>query len=179
MTLPYKATIRTLLVLTALGLCGCASTQLDTAPSPGADRDAVWCVLAPVNNTSTPYAGERVQRQLAALLGAHGLPRLLLAPAPDHSGPLPIDNGSDDQRQELDWARHHEARYVLLGSVDEWQYKIGLDGQPAVGFTVRLLDIQSGQILWSGVASASGDSREGLAVLSERTLAGLIKRLLP
>jgi polysaccharide biosynthesis protein PelC len=179
MTLPHKAMTWALLALTALGLCGCASTQLDTAPSPHPDGEAVWCVLAPVNNTSTPYAGARVQRQLAALLGARGLPRLLLSPAADASGPLPIDNGADDQRQQLDWARHHEARYALLGSVDEWDYKIGLDGQPAVGFTLRLLDLQSGRIIWSGVASASGDSREGLAVLSERTLAGLVKRLLP
>lgn len=179
MTPRYQATTWTLFLLTAFGLSGCASTQLDTAPSPHPDREAVWCVPAPINNTSTPYAGERVQRQLAALLGAQGLSRLLLPPAPDGSGPLPISNGADDQRQELHWARQHQARYALLGSVDEWTYKIGLDGQPAVGFTVRLLDLQSGKVVWSGVASASGDSREGLAVLSERTLAGLLKRLLP
>ncbi len=183
MTPPSKTTTWamtwSLCVLTALGLCGCATTQLDAAPSPHPDRDAVWCVPAPVNNTSTPYAGERVQRQLAALLGAQGLSHLLLPPSANTGGPLPIDNGSDDQRQELDWARRHGARYALLGSVDEWDYKIGLDGQPAVGFTVRLLDLESGRIIWSGVASASGASREGLAVLSERTLAGLLERLLP
>ncbi|MGH9478832.1 MAG: hypothetical protein ACRD1A_06350 [Terriglobales bacterium] len=179
MTPLRKATTWTFLVLTALGLSGCASTQLDTAPSPHPDREAAWCVPPPANNTSTPYAGERVQRQLAALLGARGLPRLLLPPASDNSGPLPIDNGANDQRQALDWARHHGARYALLASVDEWDYKIGLDGQPAVGFTVRLLDLQSGRIIWSGVASASGNSREGLAVLSERTLSGLVERLLP
>lgn len=179
MTSPCKPTTWAFLVLTALGLCGCASTQLDAAPSPHPDRDAVWCILAPINNTSTPYAGERVQRQLAALLGAQGLPHLLVPPASGASGPLPIDNGADDQQTELDWARHHGARYALLGSVDEWTYKIGLDGQPAVGFTVRLLDLGSGRIIWSGAASASGNSREGLAVLSERTLAGLVKRLLP
>ncbi len=178
MTSRSTATAWTLFVLTALGLSGCASTQLDTAPPPHPDREAAWCVLAPVNNTTTPYAGERVQRELAALLGAQGLPRVLVPPAADGGGPLPIDNGADDQRQALDWARHHGARYALLGSVDEWNYKIGLDGQPAVGFTVRLLDLQSGRIVWSGEASASGDSREGLAVLSERTLAGLVKRLL-
>lgn len=179
MTPLRKATTWTLLVLTALGLSGCASTQFDAAPSPHPDRDAAWCVPAPVNNTSTPYAGERVQRQLAALLGAQGLPRLLLPPASDGNGPLPIDNGAADQRQALTWARQHGARYALLASVDEWDYKIGLDGQPAVGFTLRLLDLQSGSIVWSGAASASGNSREGLAVLSERTLAGLVKRLLP
>lgn len=179
MTPLSRTAVRTLLALVALGLSGCASTQFDTAPSPHPDRDAAWCVPAPINNTSTPYAGARVQRQLAALLGAQGLPHLLVPPAPAGDGPLPIDSGADDQRQGLAWAHHHQARYALLGSVDEWDYKIGLDGQPAVGFTLRLLDLQSGKVIWSGVAAASGDSREGLAVLSERTLAGLVKRLLP
>lgn len=172
-----KAMIWTFILPSALGLSGCATTQLNAAPSPHADRQVVWCVLPPINNTSTPYAGERVEQQLGALLGAQGLPHVLLAPARSGSGPLPIDNGAQEQRQALKWAHHHEARYALLGSVDEWDYKIGLDGQPAVGLTLRLLDLQSGKIIWSGAASASGGSREGLAVLSERTLAGLVKRL--
>lgn len=166
------------IVLAALGLCGCATTQFNSASSPHPDRQALWCVLIPINSTSTPYAGERVQQQLAALLGAQGLTHVLLAPGAAGNGPLPIDNGTAGERQALDWARHHEARYALEGSVAEWDYKVGLDGQPAVGLTLRLLDLQSGEIIWSGAASASGGSREGLAVLSERTLAGLLKRLL-
>ncbi|MGH8319991.1 MAG: penicillin-binding protein activator LpoB [Steroidobacteraceae bacterium] len=173
-----KANTWTFIMLAALGLSGCATTQFNSAPSPHPDRQALWCVLAPINSTPTPYAGERVQQQLAALLGAQGLTHVLLAPAPGDNGPLPIDNGTTGERQALDWARHHEARYALEGSVDEWDYKVGLDGQPAVGVTLRLLDLQSGEIIWSGVASASGDSREGLAVLSERTLSGLLERLL-
>ncbi|MEJ2345251.1 MAG: penicillin-binding protein activator LpoB [Gammaproteobacteria bacterium] len=169
----------TVFFVAALGLAGCATSEIDTAPSPHPDRQAVWSVLPPVNNTSTPYASGRVQHQLAALLGARGLPHVLLAPPPASSGPLPIDSGAKHQQQALDWARRHHARYALLGSVDEWRYKIGLDGQPAVGFTLQLLDLQSGKVVWSAAASASGRSREGLAVLSERLLARLVKRLLP
>ena len=179
MRLPSKPTACIVLALAALALSGCATVQLDASASPHPDRQALWCVLAPVNNTSTPYAGGRVQQQLAALLGTRGLTHVLLAPSTGSSGPLPIGEAAQDERQELSWARHHDARYALLGSVDEWHYKIGLDGQPAVGFTLRLMDLRSGKILWSGIASASGGSREGLAVLSERTLSGLLQRLLP
>jgi polysaccharide biosynthesis protein PelC len=168
----------TCIMLAALGLAGCAAIQFNSAPSPHPDRQALWCVLPPINNTSTPYAGERVQQQLAALLGARGLTRVVLAPVAGAGGPLPIDNGAGGEQQALDWARHRQARYALEGSVDEWDYKAGLDGQPAVGVTLRLLDLESGQIIWSGAASGSGGSREGLAALSERTLSGLLRRLL-
>lgn len=173
-----QATLAAVLILAA-ALSGCATVQVNAAPSPHPDRDALWCVVAPMNNTSTPYAGGRVQQQLAALLGARGLPHVLLAPSGDGGGPLPIGDDAKGQSHAIEWAHRHDARYALLGSVDEWHYKIGLDGQPAVGFTLRLLDLQSGKTLWSGAASASGGSREGLAVLSERTLAGLVGRLLP
>jgi polysaccharide biosynthesis protein PelC len=173
-----KATVLSLWVLAA-GLSGCATLQLNAASSPHPDTQVPWCVVAPINNTSTPYAGGRVQQQLAALLGARGLPHVLVAPSADDSDPLPLGDDAKSEQNALAWAHRHAARYALLGSVDEWHYKIGLDGQPAVGFTLRLIDLQSGQTLWSGAVSASGGSREGLAVLSERTLAALIERLLP
>jgi hypothetical protein len=175
---PSQAPFWTVFILAAV-LSGCATVQMNAAPSPHPHRQAVWCVVAPVNNTSTPYAGGRVQQQLVALLGARGLRHVLLAPSRDGNGPLPIGGDAKGQAQALRWAHRHHARYALLGSVDEWQYKIGLDGQPAVGFTLRLIDLKSGKTLWSGAVSASGGSREGLAVLSERTLAGLLERLLP
>jgi hypothetical protein len=173
-------TITWILLLWALAaLSGCATVQLQASASPHPDRQAVWCVLTPVNNTSTPYAGGRVQQQLVALLGVRGLTHVLLAPPLGGGGPLPVGEGAQEQQRQRLWARRHGARYGLIGSVDEWHYKIGLDGQPALGVTLRLTDLRTGKTLWSGVASATGTSREGLAVLSERTLAGLLKRLLP
>lgn len=162
-----------------LGLGACTSTQVNTSASPRVDRQAAWSVLPLVNNTSTPYAGARAQRQLGALLGAQGLKRVLIAPDATGSGPLPIANGEKLQKQSLEWANSHDARYALTGSVDEWRYKIGLDGQPAVGFTLHLVDLKTGAAIWSGASSASGNSREGLAVLSQRVLARLIEQMLP
>ena len=162
-----------------LGLAGCTSTQVNISVPPRVDRGAAWCVLPLVNNTSTPYAGARAQRQLAALLGAQGLQRVTTAPDDAGGGPLPISNNAKLQKTAIAWARRHDARYALTGSVDEWHYKIGLDGQPAVGFTLHLVDLRTGTTIWSGASSASGTSREGLAVLSQRVLARLVRLMLP
>lgn len=161
-------------------LAGCATTRIDTSAAVSApDQQAVWAVLPLANNTSTPYAGDRAQQQLAALLGARGIRQVLIAPNPRTAAtPLPIGKGSGDQERSLQWARIHRARYALVGSVDEWHYKIGLEGQPAVGFTLRLIDLKSGITVWSGAASATGNAREGLAVLSQQVLRKAVKRLL-
>lgn len=175
-----RVTLLLFLGLFSLILTGCATSRIDTSPAVSApDQQAVWAVLPLVNNTSTPYAGNRAQQQLAALLGASGVRQVLIAPSfQQTSAPLPIGSGSGNQQSSLEWARGHHARYALVGSVDEWHYKIGLEGQPAVGFTLRLVDLESGTTIWSGAASATGNAREGLAVLSQQVLRKAIKKLL-
>ncbi|APZ43394.1 hypothetical protein [Acidihalobacter ferrooxydans] len=163
--------------LLLLGLSGCAGMRLDAAPAPHLDTTATLAVLTPRNNTSTPYAGQRVQQQLAALLVAHGLRKVILQPSSVNAA-LPVGAAPGNAADALAWARKQGAPYALTGSVDEWRYKIGLDGQPAVGFTLRLIDVNTGQTLWSGAAAASGNSREGLAVLSQQVLDRLVNRLL-
>lgn len=171
--------IRTLMLaaIAVSGLAACAGMNIETTASAALDRQAAVAVLVLANNTSTPYAGQRVQQQLAALLSAHGMQNLQTQPA-GASDPLPVGEEAQDPGKALAWARASHARFALAGSVNEWRYKIGLDGQPAVGFTLRLIDLGTGQTLWSGTASASGNSREGLAVLSQHVLDQLVVRLL-
>lgn len=164
-------------ILMLLGLSACAGMRINTSVSPHINKNATIAVLDLNNNTSTPYAGQRVQQQLAGLLAAHGLTHIIIQ-SPAGNAALPVGNSAEALPQSLAWARANQARYALFGSVDEWRYKIGLDGQPAVGFTLRLIDVNTGKTLWSGVASASGSSREGLAVLSQQVLNRLVNRLL-
>ncbi|MDX1799796.1 MAG: penicillin-binding protein activator LpoB [Marinobacter sp.] len=166
------------LLLGCVLLSGCASSRLQSSEPPTVVAGATWSVMPLVNNTESPYAGERAQQILAALLGSRGLNRVDLPPAPAADNALPWDNGAAVSQQGMDWASRNHVRYVLLGSVDEWRYKIGLDGQPAVGFTLRLMDLTTSQVVWSGTGAASGGSHQGVAVLAQATLDRLVSRLL-
>ena len=170
--------VRLPLLLGGLVLLGaCASSSFRAAPAPTVDRAATWVVAPLINNTATPYAGQRAARLIRALLAQRVTGQVLMPPAePDASG-LPTDNGEAAEQAARGFASQQGARYLINGSVDEWHYKIGLDGQPAVGFTLTLVDIDSGKTLWTGAASASGGSREGVAVLAQKTLDRLITRL--
>ena len=53
----------------------------------------------------------------------------------------------------------------VQGAVDEWRYKVGVDGEPAVGMALQVIDLQSGEVLCSGVGAKSGWSREALAAI--------------
>ncbi|TAL86542.1 MAG: penicillin-binding protein activator LpoB [Rhodanobacter sp.] len=177
--LPLLRLGRLCLLLAGLALLGgCASTSFHAAPAPTLDPAATWVVAPLINNTATPYAGQRAARLIQALLAQRAGTQVLIAPTSADPSGLPIDNGQAAEKAARRFAVDKNARYLVSGSVDEWHYKIGLDGQPAVGFTVTVVDLGSGKTLWTGAASASGGSREGVAVLAQDTLDRLVTRLL-
>ena len=60
------------------------------------------------------------------------------------------------------------ARYVLRGEVNEWRYKVGVDGEPAVSVTLRLVDKATHRVRWSAVASGNGWSDASLGTTAQR-----------
>ena len=50
------------------------------------------------------------------------------------------------QEKALNWAKEQQAKYAVAASVDEWRYKVGLDGEPAAGITLSITDLGSGQV---------------------------------
>ena len=59
------------------------------------------------------------------------------------------------------------------GSVEEWRYKVGVDGEPAVGITLQLIDLPSGAVIWTASGSKTGWSREGLTATAQKLLVEL------
>ena len=66
---------------------------------------------------------------------------------------------------------------MVSGSVEEWQYKNGLDGEPAVGISLRVLQASNGQVLWSKSGARAGWSRESLAGTAQQVLDKLVGAL--
>jgi TolB-like protein len=155
----------------ALALAAC--TTATVAPAPPLERDAPWALLPMVNHTETPQAGLRAEAILESLLRARGLSDLRRYPASIGGDAVfePSERRSVDQA--LAWARAQGVRYALTGTVDEWRYKVGIDGEPAVGFTLQLLELPSGRVVWSAAGGRTGWSRESLSGVAQKMLAEL------
>ncbi|HAC66994.1 MAG TPA: penicillin-binding protein activator LpoB, partial [Pseudomonas sp.] len=125
-------------------LAGCSSF---TRPSGEAlPKDARWGLVPLANYAQAPMAGDRAAQILVSVLGERGIrPQVY----DDSQGGNPTDDEKARQRAALDWARQQNLQYVLTGSVDEWQYKNGLDGEPAVGVTLQVVEPASGRVVWS------------------------------
>lgn len=167
-----KLRILTLMATGLLLLAGCANVV--RAPLPAIERDVRWAVLPLTNDTETPLAGNRAAAIAEAVLRAGGIQQLVRAPQNPGGDELFDPAAAPSLEQGLAWARKAGARYVLAGTVTEWRYKVGVDGEPAVGLTLQLIDAASGQVLWSASGARTAWSRSSLAGTAQSLIETLL-----
>jgi len=158
-----------LLLLTA---CSNQQVQEDvTLP-----KNVRWALLPMVNLSETPRAGERAQRLVETALRTRGLSPLL-APAPQRQEKLPLFDDRVRLDQALAWARRKRIRYGVSGSVEEWRYKSGLDGEPAVGLSLRVIEIPSGRVVWAASGARTGWGYANLSGTAAKVIDDLLNAL--
>jgi TolB-like protein len=160
----------------AMALSACATDVLHASRPPAITDTAALAVLPFANYTTTPGAGERASSITASLLIAHHMTDVMTV-RPLKGDGLPLGQ-LPHNRTNLKQAARKGAHYALDGSVEEWRYTIGLDGEPAVAVTLNLVDVQTGKTVWSATASRSGNPRESVGVLAEETINAMLSRLL-
>lgn len=163
----------TVMLLAVLGLAGCATTD-STGIGPAMDRNAKWVMLPVMNHTEVPQAGLRAEAITEALLRTKRIGDLTRYPATLNPDTL-FEPAERKVLAEADkWARSQGARYAIYGAVDEWRYKVGIDGEPAVGVALHIMDLESNSVVWSGVGGKSGWSRESLSGVAQKLIRHLL-----
>lgn len=162
----------------ALSLLAACSTLIESTANPvPLDAQATWAVLPVANHTDTPQAGLTAEDLIEHQLHKHGIGKLLRYPAALSRDSLfePTERKVVEEAQQ--WARQQGVRFAVLGSVQEWRYKVGIDGEPAAGMTIQVLDLSTQQVVWSASSAMSGWSRQALSAVGQalvtQMLAGL------
>ncbi|MFM2052374.1 MAG: hypothetical protein RL456_411 [Pseudomonadota bacterium] len=163
-------------ILLALAAAGC--TVMDRARTGASlEAGARWVILPMANHTETPPPGPRAEVILESLLRQRGVQTLVRPPAAagaDMMGDLPDRKLQADSQR---WAAEQGIRYALTGAVDEWRYKVGVDGEPAVGLVLQVIDLQSGDVVWTAAGAKSGWSREALSAVAQKLMRDLLADL--
>ena len=157
----------------AAGLLPAGCTTINVQPAPALEKNASWALLPVLNHTETPQAGLRAEAILESLIRAGGINALRRYPSSLNNESLfdPLERRAIDQA--LTWAKSEQIRYALTGAVDEWRYKVGVDGEPAVGITLQLIELPSGAVIWTAAGSKTGWSREALSAVAQKLIAEL------
>lgn len=165
-----------ILVLVLVGCATVTDSSIRANAAPTVNLNDNWILLPSINNTEVPQAGGRLDSIAANLLRVHGVSLNVYSPTmagSDPSGNNNADTGifdlADRHSQDLAMAQAKKlgARYAVAGSVDEWRYKVGLEGQPAAGVSFTIVDLATGQVIWSGSAAETGSSSEAVSALAQ------------
>ena len=159
------------------GVATTACTTINVQQAPTLERNAPWAMLPVLNFTETPQAGLRAEAILESLIRSAGISALRRYPSSLNTESLfdPLERKAIEQATV--WARNEKFRYGITGSVEEWRYKVGVDGEPAVGITLQLIDLPSGAVIWTASGSKTGWSREALSAVAQKLLAQLTEPL--
>ena len=163
--------------LSALLVAGCSSGFQSTAAHEPLDAQANWVLLPMANHTDTPQAGLSAESMLEHLLRHRGVTTLQQDPAARSRDSLfePTERKVSEEAQK--WARDQGARFALTGSVDEWRYKVGIDGEPAIGVTLKVIDLTDGRVVWTASGAKSGWSRQALSAVAQGVLSDMLSGL--
>lgn len=163
------------ILLIAASLCLAACTTTSTISGKIAlDPYAKWAILPLENHTDTPQSALSAEALAEQLLRARGISNIARYPATLTRDTLfePTERRTVDDAKK--WAREQGVQYGLTGAVEEWRYKVGIDGEPAAGVTLQLVDMATGQVVWSASGAKSGWSRDSLAGVAQKLMAELL-----
>lgn len=168
--------LRIVMIFTALWLTACSTTSSMSGGSTPLVAGR-WALLPFVNHTDTPQAALAAEAIVDHLVRARGQMALERYPVTLSKDTLfePAERKVVEEARA--WAKKQGARYALGGSVQEWRYKVGIDGEPAVGVTLELIDLSTGAVVWSAAGAKSGWSREALSAVAQKLLADLLSTL--
>ncbi|PUA18306.1 penicillin-binding protein activator LpoB [Glaciimonas sp. PCH181] len=161
--------------MAATALSGCAVIKSTSAVD--VQRGDSIALLPIINLTETPQAGARAEVLVETLLQADGFTQLKHYAGTVNSDTLFQNIDRDAVEQATATARTQKAKYGLTGSVQEWRYKVGVDGEPAVGISLKLINIETGEVVWTASGSRSGWSRDAVSGVAQKLIGQLLSSL--
>jgi hypothetical protein len=155
-------------------LGGCASTVDTGSTDPGMVISG-RVLLAPFENATDDENAGKILADLAATeLMARGLRVSQMAPKGD--GPLgEVQKFSDNDLAVA--AKEKGARFIITGAALEYRYKTDLDGDPAVGIRVSVVEASSGKVAWQGSGSNVGVGFSSLTSAAQQVVKDVVSRM--
>jgi hypothetical protein len=161
--------MRTLKFLTlplfAAVVAGCSSVYNVHTSDVGVDTAQTIVIVPFENHTQTPDAGKQASKIVEGVARSEGYKVEYAAVKIDHNDALTLEKS----------LLPADARYLLVGEVNEWRYKTGIDGEPAVSMMLKLYDLQSDEVIWSAVGAKSGWGFDSVGVIAQDVAEELVE----
>ena len=125
------------------------------------------------NYTETPMAGLRAASIVESVLSQKNIALHSLIAGSD-------DVALKEGKQKLFKLQQKQAKtlgasYLITGNVQEWQYKTGIDAEPVVSYSIKVIDLSNNAIVFNAVGAKSAWGHKSIGVVAQE----IAKELIP
>lgn len=156
---------------------GCASNIHTAVNKKALDSNGKWALLPLTNNTDTPQAALAAEAMVEHQLRLRGIANVQHYPIALSRDNLFEPSERKAVEEAKNWAKTKGLRFGITGSVEEWRYKVGIDGEPAVGVSLMVVDLSNNDVVWSASGAKSGWSRHALSATAQTLLSDMLGTL--
>jgi len=128
------------------------------------------------NYTETPMAGLRAASIVESVLSEQNIALHSLIDGSDEVAEKKGKQKLFNLQKEL--AKSMGANYLITGNVQEWQYKTGIDAEPVVSYTIKVIDLSNNAIVFNGVGAKSAWGHKSIAVVAQEIAKELIPKFI-
>ncbi|CAA6811824.1 MAG: Unknown protein [uncultured Sulfurovum sp.] len=134
---------------------------------------ATYAIASFSNYTQTPMAGLRAASIVESVLSEQNI---VIHSLIDGAEDINLKKSKQELfRIQKEEAKKMKANYLITGSVQEWQYKTGIDAEPVVSYTIKVIDLNNNTILFNGVGAKSAWGHKSIGVVAQE----IAKKLIP
>lgn len=154
-----------------------ACNTMTTTGTIAVESSRSWAILPIANYSTTPKADDTLASLLETRLRAMGVRQLESFKPQTPVNLVSLLEKSTDNSALLEKARSQGFRYGVTGSVHEWHYKSGPDREPAVGVSIKVIDLAAQEVVWQGSASRTGWAYSNLSSVADKVVRDLLNQV--
>ena len=157
-------------------LPGCTTTTTVRDGSKTPINEGKFSLVMPpfLNATDNEHAGQALTQVTGSILLEYGIP---LYQTEEIVSKTADDTAPKQELRFLQIARDNKATSLLIGTVHEYRYKSDLSANPAVGITLRLVNVADGRTVWQGSASKVGHAYSSLTSTAQKAVRDLVSKI--
>lgn len=156
-----------------LFISGCSTHY--SGSSPELNKENMVYLMPFTNQSNMPMAQAQAEQLVASALAEQGL-SVRIYPKRQVNDLQASLEPTERDIEAVQWLEKQQPGYIISGSVQEWQYKFGLDSEPVIGLTLTLSDTEKNEV-WRGSISKSGWGRESLSHTALKAIDDLLNEL--
>lgn len=169
-----KTIITLSIILIIINIVACKTTYSTYQEQAVSTKN--WVMLPPKNLSKNANSAQKATSILTTLLLEKGI-NITTDIKIDSKDDLLTIVTQEEQQIGIEQAKRNNYKYALSVTVEEWGYKGGLDNLPVIGITLKIIDTDTGKLIWSASGAKTGTPRQSISALAQKTLKSMLGEL--